>query len=419
MEINYYREPNSQGLIESWQACQFTAGTDLSAFSCRNLVTINGQPYIRQHHVTYLTGKETCRAHHFAKHLAIQILSKQSSSDPSASSDSSASSDPSKPACKVLWIDTVNSVHVAAAICRELEQHTADAKDLHYVCLDILGSQRDDQWWLNNQIGLLIKSLNPTLVVIDDIDHFMPNSGINLALDFNRLIRDTINHTDTAFLFIGYNHTGKKACTAGELGKRLFYSSNDIFALSTVRDVTTVRHICGHDLHVFPGDSQLHFTVGADNLPHEAPKPGAKPATGIDNDTLREILEGIIQTEAQNPDDTTLNITPAQLLDKVKARHRDLKQHTRDAALLDQIHALHLITPIPAGEENKTDKPGQASATSQASKSVQPVQPLPVDCAAAPQRLPHDQEINNSLTLPTHPRHSAATCPVGGGSAAV
>ena len=74
MKINYYRQPNAQGIQEAWESCQFTSDADLSAFTSRPLITINGQPILRQHHVTYLTGKEFCRAHHFAKYLAIQFL---------------------------------------------------------------------------------------------------------------------------------------------------------------------------------------------------------------------------------------------------------------------------------------------------------------------------------------------------------
>ena len=75
MKINYYRYPSAQGEYESWQNCQFTHNTDLSPFTeVKPLVTLNGQPIIRQHHSTYLTGKDTCRAHHFAKYLAIQVL---------------------------------------------------------------------------------------------------------------------------------------------------------------------------------------------------------------------------------------------------------------------------------------------------------------------------------------------------------
>ena len=79
MKINYYRYPSAQGEQESWQNCQFTHNTDLSPFTeVKPLVTLNGQPIIRQHHSTYLTGKDTCRAHHFAKYLAIQVLTGES-----------------------------------------------------------------------------------------------------------------------------------------------------------------------------------------------------------------------------------------------------------------------------------------------------------------------------------------------------
>ena len=334
MEINYYRDINAQGYDESWQACQFTSDTDLTPFRSSDLVTINGQPYLRQHHITYLTGRETCRAHHFAKHLAIQVLSNEAST---------------QDGCKVLWIDTLNSPYVSAPIFRELASHATHRKDLHYLCLDILGEQRDNHWWLIRSIESLIKQFEPQLLVIDDIDHFMPYCGIRVANEFNRVVRDAINHTDTAFLFIGYNHTGKKACTAGELGKHLFYSSNDIFSVSTVREVTTVRHISGYDLHVYPGHSQFHFTIGPDNLPRETVQPTPKPASGIDDDTLRDIVDTIIQEEKQDSQgmkgsESPLILDPATLLSKVKARHAQLKRDTRDAAIIDQINRLHLLT---------------------------------------------------------------------------
>ena len=459
MEINYYRETNAQGYDESWQACQFTSETDLTPFRSHDLVTINGQTYLRQHHVTYLTGRETSRAHHFAKHLAIQVLANEPTTPSSDSSASSAS------ACKVLWIDTLNSPYISSSIYRELAQHSTRKSDLHYLCLDILGEQRDNHWWLCRSIESLIKQLKPQLLVIDDMDHFMPYCGLRVACEFNRIIRDAINHTDAAFLFIGYNHAGKKACTAGDLGKRLFNSSNDIFSVSTVREVTTVRHISGYDLRVFPGDSQFHFTIGPDNLPHETVKPGPKPASGIDDDTLRDIVEGILQEdkqerqarqvgqvgqERQERQGTAVSLTPSDLISKVKARHAQLKRDTRDAAILDQIHRLHLL--------QDSDQPVTSVQCLQSVQPVQPVQPVAqapqatpegrnsgtshamshasiprqgdkqqgmasapseaVVCAAAQQRPPQDQKINTPLTLPPHPQRPA-TCLVGGGSGAV
>ena len=399
MEINYYRQDNAQGYDEAWSACQFTSNTDLSQFTVKPLVSINGQHYLRQHHVTYLTGRETCRAHHFAKHLAIQVLSQQRQG---RQVPGDAIADKKRPAngCTVLWIDTHNGPHVAAAIYRELSQHVATGNALHYTCLDILGGQRDDHWWLNRHIEQLINSLNPQLVVIDDIDHFMPYCGTRVAGEFNRVVRDTVNHTDTAFLLIGYNHTGKKACTAGELGKLLFTSANDIFSLSTVREVTTVRHISGYDLRVLPDHSQFHFTIGPDNLPRETTPTGKSAPSGIDDDTLRTIIDDIIQPGQDIP--------TSDLLAQVKARHSQLKRHTRDAALLDQIHRLHLLDPSIKESENikegKESKPSEESKEGENSENSEEGKagPLCHGSAVAISKLSHD--VNNSLTLPTHPQ---------------
>ena len=71
------------------------------------------------------------------------------------------------------------------------------------------------------------------MVVIDDIDHFMPYCGVRNAMEFSHTVRDVINHAETAFLFIGYNHLGKKASTTGNLGKFLFNDASDIFSLSS------------------------------------------------------------------------------------------------------------------------------------------------------------------------------------------
>ena len=273
MNINYYRYPNAQGEDESWQNCQFTHETDLSPFSeVKPLVTLNGQPVIRQHHSTYLTGKETCRAHHFAKFLAIQVLTGESvptSLVPCAVAPATAPVS-NVPACKVLWIDTLHGPHICTQIYHELVAHAPAKENLHFVCLDVLGSQRENVYAINRNIEALIRQFKPELVVIDDIDHFMPFCGVHVATEFCRIVRDVTNHTETAFLFIGYNHLGKKASTTGNLGKYLFLDASDVFSLSTQREVTTVRLVRSYDLSRSPDDTEYRFTIGDDNLPHEA-----------------------------------------------------------------------------------------------------------------------------------------------------
>ena len=266
MNINYYRYPNAQGEDESWQNCQFTHETDLSPFTeVKPLVTLNRQPVIRQHHSTYLTGKETCRAHHFAKFLAIKVLT----STPRQAVDVMQAASLHN-GCKVLWIDTLHGPHICTAIYHELVAHAPAKENLHFVCLDVLGSQRENVYAINRNIEALIRQFKPQLVVIDDIDHFMPFCGVHVATEFCRIVRDVTNHTETAFLFIGYNHLGKKASTTGNLGKYLFLDASDVFSLSTQREVTTVRLVRSYDLSRSPDDTEYRFTIGDDNLPHEA-----------------------------------------------------------------------------------------------------------------------------------------------------
>ena len=271
MKINYYRYPSAQGEQESWQNCQFTHNTDLSPFTeVKPLVTLNGQPIIRQHHSTYLTGKDTCRAHHFAKFLAIKVLTTVSQQPVEVMQASGLHNSSQRSSCKVLWIDTLHGPHICTQIYHELVAHAPAKENLHFVCLDVLGSQRENVYAINRNIEALIKQFKPELVVIDDIDHFMPFCGVHVATEFCRIVRDVTNHTETAFLFIGYNHLGKKASTTGNLGKYLFLDASDVFSLSTQREVTTVRLVRSYDLSRSPDDTEYRFTIGDDNLPHEA-----------------------------------------------------------------------------------------------------------------------------------------------------
>lgn len=61
----------------------------------------------------------------------------------------------------------------------------------------------------------------------------------------NRIVRDTHNHTETAFLFLGYNNLSKRASTTGDLGRFLFTGSNNIFSVTTQNDISRVKLIKG------------------------------------------------------------------------------------------------------------------------------------------------------------------------------
>ena len=145
MRINYYRYPNASSEDESWQNCQFTNETELSSLSAvKPLVTINRQPIVRQHHVTYLTGKDTCRAHHFAKYIATHVLSSASQQAVEGVQASGLYKSNRSSCCKVLWIDTLHGPYICNQIYHELVAHAPEKANLHFVCLDILGGQREN-----------------------------------------------------------------------------------------------------------------------------------------------------------------------------------------------------------------------------------------------------------------------------------
>ena len=381
MEINYYRHPNVQGEGDSWQSCQFTHETELSPFSrITSLVTLNGQPILRQHHSTYLTGKDTCRAHHFAKFLAIQVLSGTTENQKTATPSSTPTSrqgcqgitgcQPVTPGCKVLWIDTLHNPYISTRIYHELVAHAPAKESLHFVCLDILGSQRENFYLINRKIEALIRQYKPELVVIDDIDHFMPFCGVHIATQFCNIVRDVTNHTETAFLFVGYNHLGKKASTTGNLGKYLFIDASDVFSLSTQREITTVRLAKSYDMSRNPDRTQFQFTIGEDNLPHEF----ERAPSNIPQDI---------------PTSSSSNEPPPE----------DINSSTAKKSPESSDSCSSTATKAPESSD---------SSSSNAKKS-----PEGSDSCTS-----HAQcGVNNSLTLPTHPQvppcHDSLTSPAG------
>ena len=371
ININYYREANLCG--NPWKDALFTSDSQLTGLRSRDLVTFRGQPILQQHHATYLTGKDTCRAHHFAKMLATAILKGQY---PDAPGVSITCGDP-KPT--VLWIDTVRGPHACAELFREMVSGLdPDERRFHLLCLDVIGGDRDNFWEVTRRIEFYIKEIKPTLVVIDDIDNLMPYSGVTVATEFCRVIRDTINHTETSFLFIGYNHLNKRASSTGHLGKQLFPMASHVFSLTTAHDVTHVRLVNSLDLSHARQDD-FHFTVGGDNLPHEVVKAIQQGQQQPERDyvgqnTLRDIMGQVIpEGQALTPDDLTA---------RVASRRAALNRIDRSRSLIAQAAWLGII---------EKDDSGNYSLN-----SPNPLSHSDIQC-----------EINNSLTLPPHTSDSS------------
>ena len=145
MKIYHYIHDNSVDECASdnpWKDCLFTAESVLNDYDIKPLVSINGLPIIRQHQSTYITGKETCHAHHYAKMIATAILSGEYSAVPGLIVHDAVPVRGSNAATprSVLWIDTINGPHTCAHHYNEmLQRFQADNGEFNLICLDLLG----------------------------------------------------------------------------------------------------------------------------------------------------------------------------------------------------------------------------------------------------------------------------------------
>ena len=395
MKIYHYIHDNSveECVADNpWKDCLFTAESVLNDYDIKPLVSINGQPIIRQHQSTYITGKETCHAHHYAKMIATAILSGEYSAVPGLIVHDAVPVRGSNAATprSVLWIDTMNGPHTCAHFYKEmLQRFQPDNGDFNLVCLDLLGVFRYDFYDVINTISECIRKFHPSLVVVDDIDHFMPQCGVNVAARFNRIVRDTLNHTETAFLFIGYNNLNKRASTTGDLGRILFPCSNNIFSVTTQNDISKVRLIKGTSCSA--PDTAFHFTIGNDNMPQVASSEAQSSAGkhNVEQTTLRDIMEAVIE-----PGET---ISPDNLLIKLNDRRQQLNRIDRSRSLIAQALSLDII--------KKTDDnhysliPHQPVEVVQASGLYNPHDATSPNTQSIREK---NASVNNILTLPPH-----------------
>ena len=338
-----------------WSQWLINHETNSDEFTINHLVTIGGQPIISQHRATYLTGTDTCHAHHFAKMLAGTILSGCYQYAPSLTTS------PTKPITielynglgpngttrhhttsatpgTVLWIDTIHSPYDCAQLYSEMKENFHfDDGNFNLVCLDMLGVFREDYYCVINRIESHISELKPALIVIDDVDHFLPHCGINVASTFNHIVRDTLNHTESAFLFIGYNHLGKRASTTGDLGKFLFPSSNSVFSVNTQNGISHVRIVKAFQ-YTNNDTPEFIFSIGEGNLPHEMVKTipsGTIPSTIVEHSTLQDIISEVIE-----PDE---KLSTEELAIRISKRQTQLNRINKARTIISQALTYGLI----------------------------------------------------------------------------
>lgn len=383
MDVLHYR--STDYCDNPWQQLIINDETQIADCQSKTIVSINGQTVIRQHASTYITGKDSCQAHHFAKMIAVAVLKGEYEHAPGLN----VTPTDEQPAT-VLWVDSVRGVHPCADFFNEMiSRYDNQHKQFSLLCLSKLGHLKYDFYGILSAIEEAIKRIKPTLLVIDDIDHLMPYCGVNVASAFNHVIRDTLNHTDTACLFIGYNHLGKQASTTGNLGKLLFPEANNIFSVTTQYDFSKVRLVRSF-MYQANSDAEFLFKVDGDNLPHEVVSnlPERQNRNFIRQNTLRDIISEVV-----NPGET---ISPDQLFDALNNRRQQLNRIDRTRALIAQATQLGIIKKASGSNDYTLCR----EAESVISPST-PSSDCPEGCASSTNHAPGDG-INNSLTLPPH-----------------
>jgi hypothetical protein len=366
MKIYHYRKTD---LVENpWEDILITGDTQLDQYQFRTLASICGQTVIRQHASTYITGKDTCLAHHFVKMIAAAILKGSYDHAPGLTVNN-----PQAAHGNVLWIDTVRGLHACADFFKEMiSNFDPSHKHFSLLCLDKLGSFRFEFFALTRYIEQAIEMTRPSLIIIDDIDHLMPYCGINSADAFNCAIRDALNHTDAACLFIGYNHLNKRANTTGNLGKMLFSGADNIFSVTSQHAISRVKLVKSYNTQV-NHEAEFLFTVDEDNLPHEVCKTISEQQHDdfLQTSSLQDIFSQVIEPGQ--------NISPDELVHKLNSRRQQLNRLDRTRALIAQATKFGIIKKADDNSSNYTLSQGSPCRDSVTAS------PVPV---------------NNSLTLP-------------------
>ncbi len=388
MKVFHYRYPEYDA--DPWKDILIKGDTDLSDFHSNTILSINGQTILRQHSTTYITGRNTCHAHHLAKMLAGAVLKGSYDRFPGLSVNLKQGEQGT-----VLWVDSVHHVHACADFFQEMvTAFDPERKRFSMFPVDRLGSFRYDFYSILSGFEKAVKQ-KPTLIVIDDIDHLMPYCGVNVASAFNHVIRDILNHTQTACLFIGYNHLGKRASTTGNLGNMLFPESYNVFSVTTQRAISTVTLVKSVNLQ---GDSMapFHFTIDHDNLPNQLIRTmdDTTSSTVMKQNTLRDIISEVMEPGQ--------SISPDQLYQQLNNRRQQLNRHDRTRTLIAQAAQLGIIHKPDPTSNNYTLTPQDTESPKDAD--------TPEGCDSSTSHAPASDSnetnsagVNNSLTLPPHP----------------
>lgn len=228
--MHYNRTPLLPDELDPWESlCLNIDMRNLAERRPHALVNINGATILHQHEITFLTGASHCRAHAFAKMLAGAVIGGAYPFAQSVQVARHDGDDPQQPP-RVLWIDTVHSFYTCCGIIDDIKRNFSATQDnFRFVCLDALGTFAECYERVLYSIINTIRDFNPSLVIIDDLDHLATDCGYNLTTNFYLMVREYLDHHEASFLCIGYNLIGRAKSTAGPIGKRLSAAVQELF----------------------------------------------------------------------------------------------------------------------------------------------------------------------------------------------
>ncbi len=296
----YLRQPVFE---DPQQNCIFTCETDLSEFGATPLVTNCGIPVVLNHEITLVTGCSHSRTHHYAKMLATAILNGgQYPFAPSFTTELKGG--------KVMWIDSVNSIHSVTNLMQQFKENCKiNSDNFQMMCLDCLGAFNNNSSLIVDLIIGAVRDFRPNFIVINDIDHLIPFAGHRDTNDFVAFLRETTSLYNVAVCAIAHNLIGKVKNTTGLLGTELFGIATNIFRVIDHGATSTVTSYKALEQTPY----EFTFTLNDRNLPQEvviAPQRVSASQDYIDTLTLQDIFSSIISDGVSiKPDELMASVT--------------------------------------------------------------------------------------------------------------
>lgn len=239
------------------------------------LVTNSKSATINAHEIAVITGNEAARTALFAKMIAATMLS--GGNYPFAEGMKTHITN-----AKVLWIDSVTSVHDTAQLARDMKQHfNADGNNFKIIALTALGS---DQVEYNTVRDIVLKTIDaflPNLIIINDLDNLFPYVGFGFAMGFVNFLRDFVANHEAAVCAVGHNLIGKVKKTTGFVGEILYPVASTVYRVSerSKKESAITRVSCYKTFRQCPRD--FAFTINDFNFPQqvleEAPQTPDQP----------------------------------------------------------------------------------------------------------------------------------------------